>query len=164
VTGGLTWFALGAVLFVIAPFQSERFFKIFDGPLGGIVDAMLTLVVAIPGNALMIGLTGVSIGKWLCGVKVVRPDGRPIGVVAAFGREVRVWFQGFGMGAPLVSLFTLIGSFSKLNEEGRSPWDPPRQRVALHRPMNGLQIFLMIVAVALLIAVRVGIQLLSKTS
>jgi hypothetical protein len=72
-------------------------------------ERMLTLAAVIPGYAPMIGLTGVSIGKWLFGGKVVKPSGKPIGVLAAFGRELQVWFHGLFFGVPLISLFTLGG-------------------------------------------------------
>lgn len=162
VTGTLTWVAFGAVFFLVAPFQAERFFALFEGPFGRILDVMLTLVAVMPGNALMIGLTGVTVGKWLCGIKVVRPSGRPIGLGAAFGREIHVWFAGLGFGVPFVSLFTLIRSSVKLSEDRHSAWDPPRERVVLHRPMNTLQVCLLILALALLIAGRIGVYLLSK--
>lgn len=164
VTGSVTWIAISMVMFVVAPFQAERFFALFKGPVGGILDAMLTLVAVIPGNALMIGLTGVSVGKWLFGVKVVRPDGRPIGFLAAFGRELQVWFNGLFFGAPFISLFTLIGSYSQLKEAKVAAWDPPRRRVVLHRPMNALQVCLILLAVPALIAARVGLSLLAKQS
>lgn len=162
VVGSVTWFGIGAVMFVVAPFQAERFFAFFDGPLGQIADAMLTLAAVIPGNALMIGLTGVSIGKWLFGVKVVKPSGRPIGFVAAFGRELQVWFRGLAFGMPLISLFTLGGAYSQLKEDRASAWDPPRRRIVLHRPMNALQVILILLAVPALIAARVGLSVLAK--
>jgi len=164
VVGGLTWFVLALTFFAVAPLQAEVFFSAFDGPGGKIADLMLTLLVAIPGNALIIGLTGVSLGKWLFGIKVVTPKGRPIGIVAAFGREVTVWFKGFGMGVPLVSLFTLIRSHLKLVEDGHSAWDNPKERILLHRPMNALQVTLIVLAIPLLMAIRVGMMLLSSNS
>lgn len=162
VTGSVTWIAISMVMFVIAPFQAEKFFAVFSGPGGQILDVMLTLVAVIPGNALMIGLTGVSVGKWLFGVKVVKPDGRPIGFTAAFGRELQVWFNGLFFGVPLISLFTLGGSYSQLKEAKVAAWDPPRRRVVLHRPMNALQVCLILLAIPTLIAARVGLTLLAK--
>lgn len=164
VVGSITWLAISTVLFIVMPEQAERFFAFFKGPLGQLADVMLTLVAVIPGNALMIGLTGVSLGKWLFGIKVVRPSGRPIGFLTALGREIQVWFHGFFFGVPLISLFTLAGSYGQLKENRCTAWDPPRRRVVLHRPMNALQVFLIIVAVALLIAIRVALALVSRQS
>lgn len=164
VVGSVTWLAISTLLFIIAPEHAERFFGFIKGPLGPIADIMLTLVAVIPGNALMIGLTGVSPGKWLFGIKVVRPSGRPIGFLAALGREIQVWCNGLFFGVPLMSLFTLGGSYLHLKENRCSAWDPPRRRVVLHRPMNALQVFLIIVALALLIAIRLGIALASRPS
>ena len=163
VIGTVTWALFGIVFGIIAPEAAVAFFAAFDGPAGRLADLMLTLLVTIPGSALMIGLTGVSVGKWLFGVKVVTPAGRPIGVLAALAREVRVWAMGLGLGVPLVSLFTLVGSYQSLSNDRHSAWDKPSRRIVLHRPMNTLQITLMVVSIPLLIAARVGLLILSRS-
>lgn len=164
IVGSLSWWVFAIVFFIAAPKAAEAFFAIFDQPYGRLIDVVLTLMATVPATALMIGLTGVSIGKWLFGIKVVRPDGRPIGLVAAFGREMQVWLRGWGLGIPLVSLFTLISSFRILEDKGRSDWDMPSKRVLLHRPMNALQITLIVLTVPLIIAARIGLMALSRMS
>lgn len=164
VVGSLTWWVFAIVFYVAAPSAAESFFAVFDHSYGRLLDTFLTLIATIPGTALMVGLTGVSIGKWLFGVKVVRPDGRPIGLTAAFGREAQIWIKGWGLGLPLVSLFTLIGSYRSLEENGRSDWDKPSQRVLLHRPMNALQITLIVLTVPLMIIARIGLLAMSRMS
>lgn len=164
VMGGVTWFVIGFVAGAVAPEPTKRFFDFLtSGPLGKIADALLTLVVAIPGNAILLGLTGGTLGKWLFGIKVVRPDGRPIGVAAALWRELRVWVQGQAMGVPLISLFTLFGAYSWLNDDGHAPWDKPRQRAALHRPAGALQILLILIGLVLLFSIRAWIAAGAKT-
>jgi uncharacterized RDD family membrane protein YckC len=156
VIGFVTWAVIGFVVGVVAPEPGKAFFAIFKQPIvGPLLDGLLTLVVAIPGTALLLGLTGGTPGKWLFGVKIVRPDGRPIGVAAALWREIQVWFRGLGMGIPLVALFTVFGGYSWLKDDGYAPWDKPRQRVALHRPAGFAQFVLFWLGLALLIAVRV---------
>lgn len=147
---------LGVVGLLFAPEPSAKFWQFLgSGPVGKVAEMMLSLLLVIPGNALLLGLTGGTLGKWMFGVKIVRPDGRPIGVLAALWREIRVWFQGLAMGIPFVSLFTLFAGFSWLKDDGHAPWDKPRQRIALHRPAGAWQVFLALVGLALLIAVRV---------
>lgn len=161
VVGGLTWAVIGIVFALVDPRGAERFFTLFDGPLGRILDLVLTLLATIPGTALMIGLTGVSVGKWLFGVKVVRRDGRPIGVFASLARELNVFVAGFGLGLPFVSLFTLITSYRRLTDDGHAAWDEPKKTIVLHRPMNALQVILMCLAIPFLIASRIGFSMLS---
>lgn len=161
VVGALIWMIVGAVFFIVAPEEAARFFSLFEGPLGSILDLMLTLVVTSLSSAVLIGLTGFSLGKWLFGIRVVRPNGRPIGVAAALEREALVLTRGLAFGIPLVSLYTLISSYRRLEDQGYSVWDKPTQRILLHRPMNRFQIGLMIVTVPVVIAARIGLFALS---
>jgi uncharacterized RDD family membrane protein YckC len=163
--GGLTWGLIGLIGGFVAPEPTRAFFKFLTTtPMGSLVDILLTLVVAMPGNALLLGMTGGTLGKWLFGIKIVRPDGRPIGVLVALWREIRVWFQGLAMGIPLVSLFTQFAGFSWLKDDGYAPWDKPRRRVALHRPGGAGQVFLALLGLILLFGVRVALTILDKAS
>jgi uncharacterized RDD family membrane protein YckC len=163
VMGSVMGLMLGVVGAVVAPEETNRFSAFLtSGPVGKVADLMLTLLLVIPGNALLLGLTGGTPGKWLFGIKIVRPDGRPIGVMAALWREIRVWFQGLAMGIPLVTLFTLFAGFSWLNDDGHAPWDKPRRRVALHRPTGAWQILLMLIGLVVLITLRVWLAMPSK--
>lgn len=147
VIGTATWVVLGVLGYSFVPEQMLQLQALTDGPGGMFVNVVLTLAAALPGNALILGLTGVSIGKWLFGVKVVRPDGRPIGVVAAFVRELQVWVRGLAAGIPLVSLFTLVASYQSLEEKRRAPWDRPSERVVVYRSVGILSTILMTVVV-----------------
>ncbi|MDP1736832.1 MAG: RDD family protein [Caulobacter sp.] len=163
VVGGLTWAVISVVFYLAAPIQADLFFGMFEGATGSVLNVFLTLVASIPGMALMTGLTGLTVGKWLFGIKVVRRDGRPIGVLRAFGRELQVWAQGLGLGLPLISLIAMVFSFQQLAERGHTPWDGGRDRVLLHRPMNLLQIVLILLAIPVLLYARFGEALLKAT-
>ncbi len=160
VVGGLTWAVISVVFYLTRPIEADQFFSIFEGSGGGFLNVFLTLLAAIPGMALMTGLTGLTLGKWLFGIKVVRRDGRPIGVLAAFGRELQVWAQGLGLGLPLISLIAMVFSFQQLAERGHTAWDAGNDRQLLHRPMNLLQIMLIVLAIPVLIYARFGPALL----
>ncbi|WP_310542479.1 RDD family protein [Phenylobacterium sp.] len=142
IVGSLTWALIGMVAYAIAPAEADAFFKIFDGPGGQIIDILLTLLAAIPGNALIIGLTGLSIGKWIFGIRVLK-DGAPIGVMRALRREFAVWFQGLGCGIPLVSLATLLTARGRLEDQGVTTWDKAQQLTVNHRPESRLATILM---------------------
>lgn len=162
VVGGLTWAVIGIVFGLVDPTGAEAFFNLFNGPGGRILDLILTLLATIPGTALMVGLTGLSVGKWLFGIKVLRRDGTPIGVLASLWREANVFVAGFGAGVPFVSLFTLISSYRRLTDDGHTAWDEPKRVVVLHRPMNALQVILICLGIPFLIAARIGFVLLSQ--
>lgn len=161
-TGAVTWMVIGFVWGMLAPAQSTAFFAWLSQPLGRLVDVLLTMIVVMPGNALMLGLTGFTPGKWLFGVRVVRPDGRPIGLGPALWRELRVWVQGLALGIPLLSLITHIAGYHWLASDGHTPWDPPRRRLALHRKMGLWQVLLILVGLVVFVAIRLWVMKLSE--
>jgi uncharacterized RDD family membrane protein YckC len=135
------WLVL-AGLEVIAPAAAADLVRFQSDPGGRLVIGWLALILIIPANALILGSTGLSLGKWLFGVKIVRPNGAPIGVRAAFWREANVWGAGLACGIPIVYLFTTWTAFKALNEQGHAPWDPPDERIAVHRRFGILQLLL----------------------
>jgi uncharacterized RDD family membrane protein YckC len=48
--------------------------------------SLLTLLVFGVMVWILVGLLGTTIGKRLCGIRVVRPDGRPVGLALGFAR------------------------------------------------------------------------------
>lgn len=103
------------------------------------VATIFVLISAMPLEALVIGLTGTSIGKWIFGVRITGVSGRPVGLARAFGREVSAWFYGLGLGVPLVSLATLIASYRRLKDDGATRWDQGQPWVVTYRPSGALQ-------------------------
>lgn len=129
--GGLTSFLIGVVFYSVAPISADQFYA-FLGSEGRIVDAMLTIVIAIPLNASLIGLTGSSLGKWIVGIKVLDKQRRPLGIGKAFRREIGVWTSGLGLGIPIVIIFIMIASFRRLKNEGITPWDQEASSIVIH--------------------------------
>lgn len=160
IVGSITWALIGMVAYATAPAEADAFFKIFDGPGGQIIDLLLTLLAAIPGNALIIGLTGLSIGKWIFGIRVLK-DGAPIGVMRALRREFAVWFQGLGCGIPLVSLVTLLAARGRLEGQGVTSWDKAQKLTVNHRPESRLATILMWTAGLLYFASLTALRLVS---
>lgn len=91
------------------------------------------VVMIVPINALLVGLTGTTLGKWLFGIRVATPDGAPIGMGRAFEREFVVLAQGLGLGIPFVSAVTQFLSYQYLRKHGRSAWDAPERSVVRYR-------------------------------
>lgn len=57
-------------------------------PPEGIREQLIINGVFIVEVAILVGLTGFSIGKRVMGLRLINPDGRPIGVVRALVRTV----------------------------------------------------------------------------
>ncbi|MGO8489894.1 RDD family protein [Rhizobium ruizarguesonis] len=98
--GPIIFFGAALAAVVYAPDLYLRMMSMNDGLLGIIVLPIVGLVLAI----LMI-LTGTTLGKAIIGVRVRVPDGK--NRIAFFlSRELRVWAAGWGLGLPIVNLFT----------------------------------------------------------
>lgn len=143
------------------PELGARFAGLLTKTQGMLLSTAVIVVLATIGNAVLIGLSGTSIGKWMFGIKVLTKDGRPIGVFRAFVREVRVAVMGMGLGLPLLSLIAGIAGFAKLTAEGATGWDKAMKLDVAQRPNGLFQIFLGLVGFALLIATVAGLAVYS---
>lgn len=119
---------------------------------GEFVLAVMALLLSIPVNSLTIGVSGGSVGKWIFGVKVLRPDGRPIGVWAALVRELKVLLFGYGLLIPLVNLGTMIWSFMYLADKGHTQWDRPGRILVVYRPWGRLHWTIAMTVLGLIVA------------
>lgn len=152
--GLLFWAAFGIVLAVASADLFDRFASSLLVE-NMIVSMIATNAIVVPFIAVLVGLLGSSPGKWLFGVRVIRRDGRHLGVADGLRRELAVWIKGFGMAVPLVSLFTLIASYRRLTEDGVTSWDDGEPWVVTHRPNGPLQVVLAIVGVAAIVGLRI---------
>ncbi|MDO9432896.1 MAG: RDD family protein [Pseudomonadota bacterium] len=157
ILGTVMWFLIGVIFGLVAPEAAEYFFSgIGQFPL---LEAMLNIVFAIPITAVFIATLGLSPGKWIFGVRVSK-DGRPIGLAEALKREVSVLVFGWGLGLPIVSIFTLIRSFTNLKVDGETRWDARGGYVVTHRPQTMIATGLMWFAFVVLATVTIGLKLL----
>ncbi|MDF2900617.1 MAG: hypothetical protein K0Q62_676, partial [Phenylobacterium sp.] len=65
VLGSVAWFALAVVLYAVNPVVADR---MFSGERNMAADGMLNLILVLPVIAILIGLTGSSLGKWVFGI------------------------------------------------------------------------------------------------
>jgi uncharacterized RDD family membrane protein YckC len=164
--GGLVFFVIGVGWAYFDAVKYDRFLStIGTNPLA---DAFLTVLFAIPPNALLMGLTGSSMGKWFFGIRVVGQDAHPIGFVAALSREFDVWLRGLGLGIPLFSLFTMFRGYQTLTNSGSATWDTDRwskdrarKAIVLHRPDGTKATILIVAGFVVWVLLRTVIQLLS---
>lgn len=69
---------------------------------------------------------GTTFGKWLLNIHLQDVQQQKPGYVEALRRSVWVWFAGYGMGLPLISIITLIFSYYTLTKSGTTLWDKNR--------------------------------------
>jgi uncharacterized RDD family membrane protein YckC len=154
VHGSLGFFVIGIVAVVLGPSGSAILKALED--INPTVSAVAATLLAIPFNALLIGLTGGSLGKWLFGVKVLDRN-QPIGFGPALLREGSVWLRGLGLGIPFISLFTLIASFRTLQKAGATSWDASEGYTVTHRPKGNRLVIGMLVGIGLYLLVLAGL-------
>lgn len=158
VLGSIAWFIMGVVLYSVNPGAADQ---MFSGESNMAADGMFNLLLVLPIIAVLVGLTGSSLGKWVFGIRVSK-DGKPIGFLRALKREFSVWFFGMGIGFPLVSLVTLILSFNRLKDANVTRWDAKGGFVVTHRPQTKGAVALMWAGIVGLLAISAGLAVLGS--
>ena len=75
-------------------------------------------------NAIIISLTGNSLGKAIFAIKAEPIDGRDrFSLGGNIAREFRVWTQGLALGIPLLNLFTMVPAFRAVSKGLPAPYD-----------------------------------------
>jgi hypothetical protein len=126
----------GVLIFILLPFS---LFEDVDEYFMGFI----IMVVGIFIGAIFLTIIGTTPGKWLFGTSVKSEKKQNLLFGRALMREVKVFVYGFGLGIPLVSLFTLINAYSKLDEKNKTSWDKEQKAVTIHKKI-GWKVFLII--------------------
>lgn len=150
-------FVLFAVWGALEPASALKFITLLSEKSAGgrILDVMLSVLVAILPNALFIGLSGTTLGKWIFGIRITNSEGNPIGFFRGLYRELFVWVRGYGLGIPFVSLITLVMSRSRLEEAGATAWDANLSTLVSHRRESFWQHLLNAIGVLLIVAITI---------
>jgi len=117
----ITNFVLGFTLALFSPSLADRFFALNPLILGNISIFLWFFV-----EAFLLSTWGFTPGKWLLKVTVRRKRkilGSKLSFFEALIRSFWVWFEGCGLGIPLIYLFTLIYSYYYLKGRGITRWD-----------------------------------------
>jgi uncharacterized RDD family membrane protein YckC len=145
----------GVVFAAVAPHTAYEFFTIFETPLGRILDAMCTAFFASLIGGALIGVSGMTLGKWIFGIKVQNLDGSKLGLLGGIRRDLDVFMRGMSFGIPLISLITIYMGYSKLTKTGETSWDSGQYSVC-YRRSSPTQTVLNIIGVVM-IAVSVAL-------
>jgi uncharacterized RDD family membrane protein YckC len=159
--GTISFLVFLIILEVVAPGSNERLLRIYESPFSIFFDNFMIVVLSLPSTAILVGLTGWSLGKWLCGVRIVSRDGNPIGVVKGMRREILLWIAGLGLGILYVNLVTYFIAYKRLMRKGATLWDESVDAVVLNRRPSALQSTLMALGFAVYFALYVILRVLS---
>ncbi len=160
-SGTIGLIALAFALYSLVPISAERFFSVLSEGIGPLFDVLMTTIIAGFVNGILIGASGSSIGKAIFGIKVLSPQYEPIGIIAAWVREAKIWVIGLGLGIPLISLLTMIMSAQRLKKYGESSWDQGHHLVFYRNPSSN-QTFLNVLGVVLILGASAVIGRLSQ--
>ncbi len=147
--GAIGFFLIGVSFYAIAPATADSFFVVFETPLGRILDAVMTAAIASLIGGALIGVSGLTLGKVIFGVKVTRLDGGKLGLWHGLARDFTVLVKGVGLGIPIIALITMLTAYNRLRKEGVSSWDEDRY-IVWHRPGGSAQILLNVIGIALI--------------
>lgn len=83
---------------------------------------LLYIAAYVPFEGFCLYAFGTTLGKAIYGIRL-DPQGGEIALSVALRRSVLVWWNGLGIGIPIISLFTLISAFQNLKKNGVTTWD-----------------------------------------
>ncbi len=152
VNGVVMVLVIAIVFFMLAPYQADQFFGMFETPGGVFLDLLYTSLAGSVLTGLIIGLTGSSLGKLIFGVKVMKLDGSLLGPMDGISRDVTVWVKGLGLGVPIIALFTQVVAYQRLKGKGSTSWDEGMYRVT-YRENGPMQYALNVLGVVLIVLV-----------
>lgn len=139
VIGSLLGFAFGMLTLTISGDLYQAVYGHNGLATNDFLASMITFVLVAPAGALMLGLTGTTLGKWLFGVRITDSEGRAIGFWQAGKREIQVFYRGLGLGIPIVYVITMIVAYRRLNKDGATTWDRSQPWVVTYRPLGAAQ-------------------------
>lgn len=77
--------------------------------------ALACFPITLAFDAVVYTVLGNTPGKALLGLRVINFDGKPLNFLAYAQRNARMWFSGYALGLPLLSLFTVAWQAYRLD-------------------------------------------------
>ena len=155
--GVILWMLIGVVAYQIIPYEADYFFT----NLNPIFDVIATSFLGCLSTGVLVGFTGTTIGKWIFGIRVLRDDGKTIGITDGIIRDLKVWVKGLAFGIPIFSLVTLYTSYNGLKRHETTSWDSGRYAL-LYRPSGPVQYTLNVIGIIILLVLSVIVRVLSE--
>ena len=125
----------GIILGIITP-------SVFDMP--DIIVGMLIIFIWVFVEASLLSSWGTTPGKWLLRITLRDSAGQKLTFPSALTRSFSVWWRGFGIGFPIITLITLIVAHGKLTKEGVTTWDREGGFVVSHKLIGALRLIVTI--------------------
>ena len=154
ILGTLGIFILICIYALIGGFIYYLFPQDFDGFLEGLGDSSITVFSSlfvlfwIPTvEAAFIATAGMTPGKLIFGISVLRVDGEKLSYRVALKRVFLVLIQGQGFYIPLVSIFTQLFAYRRLKKTATTLWDKSVGSVVTHKKWGVIRAIASVVVV-----------------
>ncbi len=112
-----------------------------------IISIVIMNTLWIPLEAMCITYFGATPGKWLFGIRVKDRSGSRLIFSSAIKRTLYMYVVGAGLGLPIVTIFTLFFSFTRLLQTGTTVWDAANNSVVTHTPWGYIRTFCCVITV-----------------
>lgn len=124
----------------------------FPMPKSNLVFGMLILFLWMFFEPLFLCSVGSTFGKWLLKIKLKDTKGNKLSLKTALYRSFHIWFAGYGIGFPIVSLFTLKSSWNDLTRTGSTGWDKDCNTSITHEKIGIIRWIFAVCLIAIFIA------------
>jgi uncharacterized RDD family membrane protein YckC len=113
----------------------------------------LAVMLWIPFEAAFLCACATTPGKWLFNIRLTKPDSSNLTFQQALGRAITVLVKGQGLGIPVVSFFTQIAAWGRLNRFAATSWDQQYEVVVRHEPIGAGRILAILATVVVFLAI-----------
>jgi uncharacterized RDD family membrane protein YckC len=141
---------------------SAGFVKFINSPGSGQVVQIVTLPVVMIIDALLYKAFGNTPGKALLGIAVKTPECKNLSFDQYLGRNFSMWVRGFGLGIPLVNLFTMGAQSGRLGKGLPASYDEKPGYFVRAKPTHWARIVAFTFAFASLLVVISVLNIMDK--
>ncbi|WP_206459825.1 RDD family protein [Anaerovorax sp. IOR16] len=132
--------------------------KIYETVSFSNVYIMITLIIIFIFffiEPLLLYQFGTTPGRWILGIKLISEKEQvPLTFKRLIVRNWQCFLYGFGLGFPIISLFTMLNAFDYVNQNsnGQSKWDEKQGTIVLYKNLS----FINYIMIILMILIEIG--------
>ena len=161
------WVRYGAKqidIFCVSLLFSSLAILVFPSVFAGqhfIVVAFMSLIVWALVEPLVLSIFQTTPGRALFNTQLVYQKGQPIPLGAAYGRTLRVYIKGMGLGLPIIYLIAHVVAYLHLRKHGTTTWDRDGGFEVRHGKLSGLRItFIVLIFLTMAVLYLVSMQMM----
>jgi uncharacterized RDD family membrane protein YckC len=131
------FFLTGYLTGYFLPQYINEFREILENPY---TAGVLIYLLWLPIEAIFLASIGTTPAKWVFGIRILNKSGDKLTYLNALKRAALVWVQGDGFGIPIISFFTRLIAYRRLNKTGTTLWDEDVGSIVTHKKWGSLRI------------------------